>query len=67
MTQPGLRTLVGFGAQDRGTLASHGFVDDQADALGETSGALFDEKLHDDGEDVSVFPVSHEDLGEGCF
>ncbi len=60
-------TLVGFGAKGGGTLAQHRLVDEEADALGKSTGTLFGEQLHNGGEQVRVLRVGHGWIGVGCF
>ncbi len=55
VAEAGLGTLVGFGSQGGGAFANHGFVDEEADALGEALGTLFGEQLHDGVQEVRVF------------
>ena len=45
VTQAGVGAFIGLGLEGLGTLLAHGFIDEQADALGEATGAFLIEEL----------------------
>ncbi len=47
VTLAGVGAFVGLGLERVAAFLAHGFIDEQADAFGETAGALFIEELKD--------------------
>jgi len=61
-----LTTLVGAGLKDSGAFLNHGFVDEQAQALGKTGGALGGEELQNGVQKVRINLVGHVWVFVGC-
>ena len=57
--EPILTTLVGAGLKDSGAFLNHGFVDEQAQALGKTGGALGGEELQNGVQKIRINLVGH--------
>ena len=55
----GLGALIGLGVEDLGAFVAHGFVDEQADALGEAFGAVFVDELQEAIEEFRLGLVGH--------
>jgi len=58
-TQAGVGALIGLGLEGLGTLLAHGFIDEQADALGEAAGAFLVEELQNGVQKFRIALVGH--------
>ena len=67
MAEALLAARVGFGLEGVGAFAEHGPIDEDANALGEAAGTLFDEALQDGGQEVRLFLVYHCWVGVEVF
>ena len=62
----GVGALVGLGLEDLTALAAHGLVDEEADAFGESVGALLRDKLQDVVQENRLGVVGHVWIWVGC-
>ena len=65
-SEPILATLVGAGLKDSRAFLNHGFVDEQAQALGKTGGALRGEELQNGVQKIRINLVGHVWVFVGC-
>jgi len=66
VAQAGVGALIGLGLESLGTLLAHGFIDEQADALGEAAGAFFIEELQNGVQKFRIALVGHFGVYVGC-
>jgi hypothetical protein len=66
VAQAGVGSFIGLGLEGLGTLLAHGFIDEQADALGEAAGAFFIEELQNGVQKFRIGLVGHFGVDVGC-
>ena len=66
VAQAGVGALIGLGLEGLRTLLAHGFIDQQADALGEAAGAFFIEELQNGVQKFRIALVGHFGVDVGC-
>ena len=66
VAQAGVGPFIGLGMEGLGTLLAHGFIDEQADALGEATGAFFIEELQNGVQKFRIALVGHFGVDVGC-
>ena len=66
VAQAGVGSFIGLGLEGLGTLLAHGFIDEQADALGEAAGAFFIEELQNGVQKFRIALVGHFGVDVGC-
>ena len=66
VAQAGVGAFIGLGLEGLGTLLAHGFIDEQADALGEAAGAFLIEQLQNGVQKFRIAVVGHFGIDVGC-
>ena len=66
VAQTGVGAFIGLGLEGLGTLLAHGFIDEQADALGEAAGAFLVEELQNGVQKFRIAVVGHFGIAVGC-
>ena len=66
MTQAGVGAFIGPGLKGLGAFLAHGFINEQADAFGETAGTIFSEQLQNGVQKFRIALVGHVVIYVGC-
>ena len=66
MAKAGVRAFIGLGLQGLGAFLAHGFIDEEPDAFGESTGAVFSQQLQNGVQEFRIAWVGHVVVYVGC-